>query len=242
MRLALISDIHGNDIALQAVIDDINQKGVDTIMCLGDVAALGPRPGETVQMIRELGCLCIMGNHDAFMNDPGLIKSYTDVTEVVEAVDWCRDRLTNGDRAFIASFSSGLEIGLDNGFTLLAFHGTPQSNTETLLAETQPDDLDRILNGQTAQMAACGHTHVQMLRQHRGRLVVNPGSVGLPYREVISGTSPEVLDHAEYAMIHTSAKGISVNLCRVPVDRDALLKSAQDGDNPLRNWLIQQYS
>ena len=242
MRLALISDIHGNDIALQAVLEDINQKGADYILCLGDVAALGPRPAETVHMIREQGCLCIMGNHDAFMNDTELIKSYTDVTEVVESVDWSRDRLTSGDLAFIASFSPNLEIGLDNGFTMYAFHGTPQSNTENLMPDTSPCDLDQMLNGQTFQMAACGHTHVQMLRQHRGKLIVNPGSVGLPYQEVVSNNPPVVLDHAEYAMVETSTKGVSVALCRVPVDRDALLKSALDGDNPLRDWLIRQYS
>jgi predicted phosphodiesterase len=242
MRLALISDIHGNDIALQAVLDDINQKGAEAIVCLGDVAALGPRPGETVRMIQDLDCPCIMGNHDAFMNDPELINSYTDIPEVVEAVDWCRDRLTGEDLSFIASFAPSLEIGLDNDFTMSVFHGTPQSYMNNLLAETPPDDLDRMLDSQTAQMAACGHTHVQMLRQHRGMLIVNPGSVGLPYQEVISDTPPVLLNHAEYAMVETSPCGISVVLCRVPVDRDALFKSAQSFDNPLRNWLLRQYS
>lgn len=242
MRIALISDIHGNNIALRAVLDDIDRRGADAIVCLGDIAALGPCPAETVQMIRDLGCPCVMGNHDAFMNDPELIRSYTDVPEVLAAVDWSRDRLTRDDLAFLASFPGSLEISMNPGACLWAFHGTPQSYMENLLAETVPAEVDRMLNGRTAQMVACGHSHVQMLRQHRGTLIVNPGSVGLPYREVISNKPPEVLDHAEYAMVEISDRGAGVTLYRVPMDRKALLKLALATDNPLRDWLIRQYS
>ena len=242
MRIALISDIHGNSIALRAVLDHIDRQGADSIVCLGDIAALGPSPVETVQTIRDLGCPCVMGNHDAFMNDPELIRSYTDVPQVLASVDWCRDRLTHDDLAFLASFPADMEIPIIPGASLWIFHGTPRSHMENLLAETPPAELDRMLGGRTAQLIACGHSHVQMLRQHRGTLIVNPGSVGLPYREVISDTPPEVLDHAEYAIIEISAQGTNVTLFRVPVDRDALFKSAQATDHPLRDWLIRQYS
>lgn len=67
MRVALISDIHANEVALQAVLDDIARVGVDQIVCLGDVATLGPRPGATIQTLRDLACPCIQGNHDAFL-------------------------------------------------------------------------------------------------------------------------------------------------------------------------------
>jgi predicted phosphodiesterase len=70
MRVALVSDIHGNEVALKAVVDEVERVGVDQIVCLGDVATLGPLPGGVIRMLRDLACPCIMGNHDAFLIDP----------------------------------------------------------------------------------------------------------------------------------------------------------------------------
>ena len=89
---------------------------------------------------------------------------------------------------------------------------------------------------------ACGHTHVQMLRQHRGTLVVNPGSVGLPFKEYVSGRAPTVLAHAEYATIEAADGRVSVSLHRLPLDVSALREAVQASDVPLRDLLIQQYS
>src|SRR5438093_1000775 len=94
MRVALISDIHANEVALQAVMADIKRVGVEQIICLGDVATLGPCPGVVIQTLRDLRCPCILGNHEAFLLDPDLIQTYTEVPVVVEAVDWCRGRLS----------------------------------------------------------------------------------------------------------------------------------------------------
>jgi hypothetical protein len=76
MRIALISDLHATDVALRAVLDDIARVGVDQIICLGDVATLGPSPNLVLQMLRDIGCPCITGNHDAFLLDPQLIAKY----------------------------------------------------------------------------------------------------------------------------------------------------------------------
>ena len=67
MRIALISDLHANEVALGAVLADIKRVGVDRIICLGDVATLGPHPESVLQTLRDLGCPCIQGNHDAFL-------------------------------------------------------------------------------------------------------------------------------------------------------------------------------
>ncbi len=75
MRIALISDIHANEVALGAVLDDIERTGVDRVVCLGDVATLGPRPESVLDRIRQMDCPCIMGNHDAFLLDPELIHT-----------------------------------------------------------------------------------------------------------------------------------------------------------------------
>ena len=72
---------------------------------------------------------------------------------------------------------------------------------EDILASTPPEALDAMLTGTTAAVLAGGHTHIQMLRQHHGRLLVNPGSVGLAFKDYVGGRIPTILNHAEYAMI-----------------------------------------
>ena len=113
MRIALISDLHGSEFALNAVLADIARTGVDQIICLGDVATLGPRPREVLARLAELRCICILGNHDEFMLDERLIRSYSEAPIIVEAVDWCRAQLSRAELDFIASFSRrfGIEIG-----------------------------------------------------------------------------------------------------------------------------------
>ena len=242
MRVALISDLHGNAVSLAAVLDDIERVGFDQIVCLGDVATLGPRPDFVLDTLRELGCPCIQGNHDAFMLDPDLIRTYSEVPVVIDAVDWCRSRLSAADLDFLRTFKSTLELTLDGHSKLLLFHGSPRSHMEDLLATTPPDELDRLLAGHRATVMAGGHTHLQMLRQHRGMLLVNPGSVGLPFKEYVCGGAPTLLDHAEYATVAASGGGVSVELRRVPVDRRALRDAVQASDNPLRDMLLQQYA
>src|SRR5439155_22525892 len=130
MRVALISDIHANDVALQAVMADIKRVGVQQIICLGDVATLRPCPGAVIQTLRDLRCPCILGNHEAFLLDPDLIQTYTEVPVVVEAVDWCRGRLSADELDFLRTFRPSLEIPLDPHSTLLLFHGSPRSHME----------------------------------------------------------------------------------------------------------------
>src|SRR5260370_26770346 len=156
MRIALISDLHGNEVSLRAVLDDVARVGVDRLICLGDVATLGPRPRQVLATLRALGCDCILGNHDEFLLDPALIHTYTEAPVIVDAVDWCRRQLDDDELAFVRRFVAGVEVALGDGATLLAYHGSPRSNMQDLLATTTPDDLDRFLDGSAATVLAGG--------------------------------------------------------------------------------------
>src|SRR6185369_9306433 len=147
MRVALISDLHANAVALAAVLEDIERVGVDEVICLGDVATLGPRPDIVLDTLRQLGCTCILGNHDEFMLDAQLIHTYTEAPVVVDAVDWCRNRLSLSDLDFIRTFKKTFEVALDGKAKLFLFHGSPRSNMEDLLATTPADLLDEMLCG-----------------------------------------------------------------------------------------------
>lgn len=241
MRLALISDIHANEIALETVLADMERSAVDRLVCLGDVATLGPRPEAVIDRLRRLGCLCILGNHDDFLLRPDLVQRYTEARSVVAAVAWCEARLSAADRAFLASFQSRAEVPLTPAVTLLAYHGSPRSHTEEILATTPAAELDRLLEGCDAPLLAGGHTHIQMLRQHRGALLVNPGSVGLPFEEHVSGRPPALLPHAEYAIVEARGGDVLVELRRLALDLTALIAAADASDNPICAYQAEQF-
>ena len=221
---------------------DIRKAGADRTICLGDVATLGPSPTLTIELLRAVGCPCIMGNHDEFLLNPELVHRYTENPMIIEAVAWCRARLSDEDLEFIGGFETLRRIELGQGMSALFYHGSPTSHMETLLATTPAEEIDRLLSGHTATIMVGGHTHVQMVRQHRGNLLINPGSVGLPFKEFSDGQEPTVLGHSEYALVSADGNGVSITLRRVPFDlathRGAIAKS----DHPMRGWLLGQYS
>lgn len=241
MRVALISDLHGNAVALDAVLRDISRVGVDRTVCLGDTATLGPAPLEVLTVLRELAIPCIEGNHDAFLLDPALVRNYTEAPPIVAAVDWSRSELPSWAIDFVRGFLPGLDLDLGGGASLKLFHGTPRSHMEDLLATTPPEQLEEMLSTERATVMAGGHTHIQMLRQHRGTLIVNAGSVGAPFKEFVEHRPPTILAHAEYATVEARAGGVQVTLRRVELDRRALWSAASASSNPLGPMLALNY-
>jgi predicted phosphodiesterase len=242
MRIALISDLHGNAVSLDAVFADIDRQGVDQVVCLGDTATLGPRPREVLGMLQDHGCRCILGNHDDFLLDEELIRTYSEVPIVVDSVEWCRDRISAGDLEFVSTFETGFRVDLGSGTSALLFHGSPRSHMEDLLATMDADELDVALGGQKADVMAGGHTHIQMIRQHRGTLLVNPGSVGMPFHEFANGCAPRVMPYAEYAMIEASSGNVQVSLRRVAVRKSMLRNEAASSSSPICRALERAYA
>jgi predicted phosphodiesterase len=241
-RIALISDLHGSEIALDTVLQEVKRSGVDRIVCLGDVATLGPQPLAVLHRLQDIGCDCILGNHDEFMLDSELVHSYSEIPLIVSAVDWCRAQLSSRELDFIRAFARTLELPLDGSNTLFLFHGTPESNMTDLLATTPPDVVDDMLRGQRAQVMAGGHTHIQMVRQHRGALIVNPGSVGMPFRAHTGGGPPEILPHAEFAIVSSRNGAITVELQRLALDGRKLRDAALSVDYPMSKPLARAYA
>ncbi len=241
LRIALISDLHANQIALREVLRSIKAHGADEIVCLGDVATLGVAPCEVIETLRDLGCRCITGNHEDCLLDPNLIDSHTNDPMIIEANAWSRDQLSPDQFDFLRSFEAGFELPLGDRHRLMLYHGSPDSNNVDLLAETPPDTFDDQLGAERTTVMAGGHTHIQMLRQHRGTLVVNPGSVGAPFREYVGGNAPDILPHAEYATVDVRDNDISVTLHHVALDRKELAKAALETSNPMSATLAAPY-
>ena len=239
MRIALISDIHANETALKAVLKDIRHVGVDRIVCLGDITTLGPLPCSVIRIIRELGCDCVLGNHDEFMIKPNLVYGYIEVPPFIEAVEWARNQMSQEDLDFINTFRPNIETSLNEEINLSLFHGQPHNNMGNIFSTTPSDALDRMLEGNSSMVMACGHTHIQMLRQHKGCLIVNPGSVGFPFKEFVDGAPPVILEHSEYATIEIEQHNINVSFHRVQYDQNEYKNTVKNSKNPMKDLLLK---
>lgn len=239
MRIALISDIHGNLVSLQTALADIEQRGVDEIICLGDVATLGAQPNEVIACLQALGCRCVMGNHDSFLIDRDDILHYTDDAAVVGMVDWCKTKLSSAELDFLRTFVPMFEVPLGGDDTMLCFHGSPRSNTELILATTPEDKLVEALAGCKATVMVGGHSHIQMLRRLGDALVVNAGSVGAPFRTMPPAGRLRILPWIEYAIVDWRAGILNVEMQRVPVDMKAMHGAILASDMPnAADWLV----
>lgn len=242
MRIAFISDIHGNLTALEAVFADIKKQGVDQTICLGDTISLGPQPSETLNALKELNTIYIMGNHDEAILNPENAAELEITEHLVPDLYWCREQLTLDDFEFIKSFQDTHEITFPNGVQLLAFHGAPKSTTAIIQATTSPELLDEYFAGQPASLFIGGHSHIQMFRRYGKKLILNSGSVGNAFEFAFSpGNPPRLLPWAEYAIIDQSGNSLNIDLRRVYFDIDALLKIVKESGLPGTNWWLEQY-
>jgi len=181
MRVAAISDIHGNLPALEAVLEDIRRDQPDLIVVCGDVAA-GPMPAETIAVLMKLdGARFVRGNADRELVDE---FDGRPPSETSPFGGWCARQLTREHRDFLASFQHNVTVDNVEGIGRALFcHATPRNDTDVMSVETPIEEMRPHLAGVDAGMVVCGHTHMQFDRTVDGIRVVNAGSVGMPYGE-----------------------------------------------------------
>lgn len=228
MRLALVSDIHGNLAALEAVAADIRRRGADAVANLGDNLSGPMLPLETAQFLMSSGWLSLAGNHERQILAwrPGAGSA---------ADENARAQLTGRELDWIRSLRSTQHLTDD----VLLCHATPDSDC-TYLLETNchgvltlacSDDIALRLGGVSASVVCCGHTHVpRAVRLPAGQLIVNPGSVGLQAFtdehggfHVMQTGSPD----ARYAIIEKTAAGWHVEHYSVPYDHRSMAALAK---------------
>lgn len=239
MQVAVISDIHGNGVALDAVLADLARRRVVQVVCLGDIAVGGPQPQQTVQRFQKIGCPVVSGNADAWMLE--LEPAETDDTRggrIAAIGMWCAAQVAAPERAYLRSLPPTVSVDLGEGKLLLCYHGSPRSYHEGILPTTPAERLDEFISSREAAVFAGGHTHRPMLRRHGDALVVNPGSVGAAVDR--DPPSPEIrnVPWAEYAIVSNEAGRLAVELCRVPLDVDALAAVVRASGMPHADWWI----
>jgi putative phosphoesterase len=229
MRIALLSDMHGNDVGFAAVADDLKRFEPEAIVCLGDVAQGGAQPAQTIERLQALGSRNVMGNSDAF-----LLEVPTDSAEPVterqlEVRDWTLEQLSDHHLEFMRGFEPTVELD-EASHRIVCFHGSPASYEDVLLPEWEGAALVPFeIEG--ADLLAGGHTHTQWARRIGESLFVNPGSVGLAYDRHLPGDDFWLPPVAEYALVFLDRLGVSVEFRRVPYSlpdlREAVLASGR---------------
>lgn len=230
MRVALISDVHGNAVAFDVFLADLDRREVDAVVCLGDHAQGGAQPRECLERLRERGWPAVMGNSDHFLLtlDPGE-EPVTDAQ--LETARWSQSQLSDELLEFHRSFEPTVEVDLGGGRTLLAFHGTPRSRDEIVGPWMQEAEFRAPFEGVTATILAGGHVHQQWARRLGDRYLVNPGSVGLAYDHHQPEETFRADPHAEYAIVSVDGS-IGVEFRRVPYAREDVLAAIEASGMP----------
>ncbi len=191
MRIAVISDIHGNWQALEAVLADVEHESVDEIWCLGDVVGYGPQPNRCVEAARDRSDVCLIGNHDLAAIGRADLKAFT--PDAAASARWTAEELADDEREFLCTLEPAGERG---GAQL--FHGSPRDPVwEYILDESA---VRAALDLTSAELVMVGHSHIPIALQlsnggtlagglarggselelSGGRWLLNPGSVGQP--------------------------------------------------------------
>jgi predicted phosphodiesterase len=233
MRLAVISDVHGNLAALEAVVADIRRRGADLIVNLGDCTSGPLWPKETCDHLRDMTIPTVRGNHDRVVGED-------DARQMGLSDRFAFDRLSKDQRRWLSALPTTLE--LEPGLGL--FHAMPCSDASYLL-ETVVDerlvlasgaDISARLESFQGRIALCGHSHQpRAVRLPSGVLVVNPGSVGCPAYE--DDSPPHVSEtgspHARYAMVTVQdAKHPAIDLIAVEYDWESAAEVAARNGRP----------
>jgi predicted phosphodiesterase len=226
MRLAVIADIHGNLLALEAVLADIKTRGVDATVNLGDCVTSPLWPRETFELLQTLGLPTVRGNHDRW-----IVAKQRDALS--PAGQFAYDSLSAGQRETLHALPATIAVSPE----ILAVHGTPTDDTSYLgedmldgrLVPATRATLAERLGPKTSAVVLCGHSHrAYVLSAPDGRLVLNPGSVGCPVfadspaAPTLEPRSP----HARYAVLTGRQGRWSVELHVIEYDWDAAARRA----------------
>lgn len=177
MNIAVISDIHGNIFALKAVLEDIKNRNVDTIICLGDLVGYGPFPNEAIDLIRKEDILVIMGNYDAavvcndikYIQDNQLNRSF--------ALPWSVNEVNENNKKYLKRLPEDITV-VDKGKIITFIHGSIRSINEYLKEDSK--EAEEVMKEYDGDILVCAHTHLPYLKKYGEKLLINDGSVGKP--------------------------------------------------------------
>jgi len=231
IQLAIISDIHANIIALDAILADISKRDITQIYCLGDLVDFAPWGNEVIARIKEKNILCLLGNHDqriAF--DEAVIPlPHHDAQETLNreiAINLSKKEISTPNKKWLTTLPYNIELTFKIGKSLrkiLLVHASLQSNDEYIHQSTPKADLSAQLKKRAIDILVMGHTHHSYVQQSEDILFVNCGSVG---------RSKEKDRKATYSIITLSKEGVEAQIVKVDYPIIDVAKAIYSSDIP----------
>lgn len=189
MKIAIMSDIHGNMEAIESVLDDINNHHITKLFICGDIAMAGPEPDRTTDFVQKLKdkfeVAIIQGNTDE------MIAKYTGLPDdkylppneiMAEALKYAQSVLSDEQKKFLANLPVEYSENIE-GISIKLVHGSPRKNNEDILPDTSPDKVGEMIKDTSEDLIFCGHTHLPAVFVCGRQTVINVGSVGRPFTE-----------------------------------------------------------
>lgn len=225
-RIALLSDMHGNSAATEAVLVDTDARVPDEVICLGDLVGYGARSNETIDLVRDRSIPTIMGNYDDGVgfdrDDCGC--AYRDDGERErghQSLMWTRSIVTDDRKDYLRSLLPELRREV-HGVRIRLVHGSPRRMNEYLFADRDAASLARIARSADCDVLVFGHTHVPWTRDIEGVRFINTGSVGKP-----KDGDPR----AGWVILEIAPDGtVSSELIRVDYDVAAMATAIREAD------------
>lgn len=231
MRLAFISDIHGNATALETVLADIKKRDVDKIYVLGDVCYRGLEPKKSLDLVRSLDTDVIKGNADEWLVRGVRAGEVPDSVQPVMELEreWTLSKLDKESVEYLDNLPERLNLSFDH-INIYAFHATPESLFDLVAADEKDTTVSEQLMMGEADIYIYGHIHKPYIRFLNGKCVINTGSVGLPF---------DGCNQASYALVEVDRNQFDVSIVRTSYDVNKVIKQLQQSDYPNQDFLSQ---
>lgn len=225
MKIGLISDIHGNLLALKEVLKDIESKNIHEIYCLGDLVGYGPCPNEVINMIKERDIPTVQGNYDEkvtkdFDRTSSKNNQIDSLTIKEQILLWTQDNISIENMKWLESLSEKIEFEVE-GKKVLLVHGSPRKNNEYLYEDsTELNEIGDIID---VDIMACGHTHTAYHKVVNGIHMINPGTVGRP-----KSGKPNIT----YMILNITEQNIDTEIVELEYDYETVARAIEDSDLP----------
>ncbi|SEF64772.1 phosphoesterase, MJ0936 family [Caloramator fervidus] len=228
MKIGVISDVHSNILALEAVFQDIQKRKVDLIVCTGDLVGYGPYPNEVVEFIRKNNILTVMGNYDDAVGYERMICGcdYPDPKDMENAaisLNFTIETLKEENKKFLRQLPYEMILKFEEK-SIMFVHGSPRRLNEYLKENSK--EAQEVMEDFKYDILVCGHTHIPYVKRYGEKLLVNSGSIGKP-----KTGSP----YANYVILNISQE-VDVEICSVNYDYEVVAKEI------LKNGLPEKFA
>ncbi|WP_343336861.1 hypothetical protein TPELB_19710 [Terrisporobacter petrolearius] len=231
MKIGVISDIHSNIYALDAVLEDIEKRNVDLIVCTGDLVGYATRPNQVINTIRKNRVLTIMGNYDDAIGNYRLVCGcdYPDPKDAQKAsasMSFTLQETSDENKAYLRNLPKELVLTFNNK-TIRFVHGSTRLINEYLKENSK--EAEEVMGEIKEDILVCGHTHIPYFKQYGPKLLINAGSVGKPKTNK-PDANYVIIDIQNDDEINKTPYTINVEIVEVSYDYETISKEIEENE------------